>query len=100
MNLNIEQICIPGELYVCTSVDVFLWPQALSLSMAFRGTALAESAYSPWLIPGLFAVCSSTPGSQVQIQKAEERQALQAECQRLGGNCFWKGQPRGDAAGK
>ncbi|CAI9165675.1 unnamed protein product [Rangifer tarandus platyrhynchus] len=34
------------------------------------------------------------------IQKAEERQALQAEFQRLGGNCFRKGQPRGDAAGK
>ena len=50
MNLSIEQICIPGELHVCASVDAFLWPQTLSLSMAFRGTELAESAYSPWLI--------------------------------------------------
>nr|CAI9703117.1 unnamed protein product [Rangifer tarandus platyrhynchus] len=42
----------------------------------------------------------SSKSRKVQIQKAEERQALQAEFQRLGGNCFRKGQPRGDAAGK
>lgn len=75
MNLNTERIHIPRELHVYTSADVFLWPQALSLSMAFGGTELAESAYSPWLILGLFALRSLDQGPQVQIQRAEERQA-------------------------
>lgn len=81
MNLNTEQIHIPGELYVYTSAGVFLRPQALSLSMAFRGTELAESAYSPWLILGLFALCSFDQGPP-------------------GADPESRGAPSGDTAGK
>lgn len=89
-NLNTEQIRTPGEPCVYTAVDVFLWPQALSLSVACRGTGLAESAYSPWLILGLFpfAHLLRAPGFRSRKQRS-------AKCcrlfQRLYGSCFWKG---------
>lgn len=51
--------------------------------MAFRGIDLAESAGSSWPILGLFALPWFAHPAQLQVQKAEEGQALQAEFQRL-----------------
>ena len=57
-------------------------PRHSALSTVIRGTDLAESAYTSWLIP----VCmpfSHFLSPPVWVQKAEEGQVLQAECQRL-----------------
>lgn len=69
--------------------------------MAFRGIDSAESAYSPRPILGLFALPWFAHPAHLQVQKAEEGQALQAEFQRLPWEpaSGWV-QPRGDTVAK